>query len=63
MKSILTSILCYLFGERQEGDSSVQGQSVKRVLIYHTEHPNMKDFNTWVRYHRIYNGLWRKQVI
>lgn len=29
------------------------------VLIRKTETPNQKDFNTWIRYHKIYNHLWR----
>lgn len=29
------------------------------ILIRKTETPNQKDFNTWIRYHKIYNHLWR----
>lgn len=48
------------FSEQPDGDSSVIGQACKQRAIVHTEQPRSKSFNVWVRYHRIYNGLWRR---
>jgi hypothetical protein len=60
---MLTSILLRFFGERLAADSSIAGQLRNPVpAVAHTEHTKVKPFNVWVRYHRIYNGLWTPKI-